>query len=299
MPLTALALVLVAAVAHAVWNIVAAKSSGSGVVFLWWGAVVSAALWAIAIPFTGGIGTASLGSFAFGVGVSGLIHLAYMLVLQRGYAKGEVSTVYATARGSGPMLTVLVSIALFGERPGLWALLGVVLVIAGVVSFGLIGRSRSASAVRYQGGSARRGLDPALVYGLLTGVAIAGYTVWDVHVVNSYGVAPVAFMVGTCIAQAFLFGALLLRRPAPLERIRDEFRTNWRRVLVFGVLSPLSYILVLTAATIAPLSLVAPMREVSVVLVGLYGVVVYRENKPVLRIIAALVVVIGVVLLGA
>lgn len=305
MPTTALVLVLVAAVAHAAWNIVAAKSSASGVVFLWWGAVVSAAIWAIAIPFTGGIGTGSLASFAFGVGVSGLIHLAYMLVLQRGYAKGELSTVYATARGSGPMLTVLVSILMFGERPGVAALAGVCMVIAGVVAFGLIGRRRSTGAMGATGAIARGGrpvhsrwIDPALLYGLLTGVAIAGYTVWDVHVVNSFGAAPVAFMVGTCVAQAVLFGVLVARTPRPIGRLTSEFRVNWRRILVFGVLSPLSYILVLTAATMAPLSLVAPMREVSVVLVGLWGAFMYRENSPALRLGAAAVVVAGVILIG-
>ena len=340
---TALVLVLAAAVAHALWNIVAARSSGSGVPFLFWGAVVSAAIWVFAIPATGGLGTASLGHLALGVGVSGLLHVAYMLVLQRGYAAGEISTVYATARGSGPVLTVLVSVLLFGERPGLLSLGGVVLVIAGVVAFGVIGMRASASKAEgaaMQRTRAARGsrIDPAILFGLLMGVAIAIYTVWDVHTVNGFGAAPVAFMVGTSLAQAVLFGVMLLtgagagagaaggRRPGSPRALaaaategaaevrggtgrgrsahqlgsvlRSEFRANWRSIVVFAVLSPLSYVLVLTATTLAPLSLVAPMREVSVVLVGLYGAIRYRESNPGLRLTAAVVVVAGVALIG-
>ena len=292
MPLSALVLVLVAAVAHAAWNIVAARSTGSGLLFLWWGQLASALLWAAAIPFTGGLGTGSLGTIALGIGASAVLHLGYMLVLQRGYASGELSTVYATARGSGPMLTVLVSLMFFGEHPSLIAILGVLLVVTGVVSFGLIGR-------RQAGGIAgRRLVDPAIVYGLLTGVAIASYTVWDVFVVNALGAAPVSFFVGSSIGQVILLSGLLARQQQPIVRLRREFAAHWRAMLTFGILSPLSYVLVLTAATMAPLSLVAPLREVSVVLVGLYGVFVYRESQPVMRLASAAVVVLGAALLA-
>lgn len=300
MSATALGLVLAAAVAHAAWNILAAKSSRSGIPFLFWGAVVSVAVWAIAIPFTGGFGDAGLGLFVLAVVVSGLLHVLYMLVLQRGYRAGDLSTVYATARGSGPVLTVIVSILLLGERPTPLSLAGVALVVVGVTAFGLIGR-RGRPAVR-SGGEARRRWDPSIVFGLLTGVAIATYTVWDVSMVNSLGLAPVAFMVGTSAAEAVIFGGMLgadgLRGGSPARRLRGELRTNWRSLLAFGVMSPLSYILVLTAATIAPLSLVAPMRETSVVLVGLYGVIRYRESNPALRLTAAVTVVAGVTLIG-
>lgn len=307
MTFAAFGLVLVAAVTHSVWNILAAKSSGSGIPFLLWGAVFSTALWSIAIPFTGGFGAVGLGSFLLAVAVSGMLHVGYMLVLQRGYRAGELSTVYATARGSGPVLTVLASILVFGERPGPLALAGVALVIAGVVAFGLISRSGTMRvlpvATHRASGLARfRRLDPAIGYGLLTGVAIAAYTLWDVHTVNSFAISPVAFMVGTSAVQAVIFAGLLGgdRRAgaAPARRVLAELRGNWRGLIAFGVLSPLSYILVLTAATLAPLSLVAPIREVSVVLIGLYGVFRFRESRPVLRLSAAAVVVCGVVLIG-
>lgn len=290
MPVLAVTLALAAAVAHAAWNIVAHGSSRSGVPFLWWGAVLSAGIWAFAVPLTGGIGRADIAGLLVGIAVSGALHVVYMLVLQRGYASGDLSTVYATARGTGPLLTVLIAMGLLGERPGLLALLGVALVVGGVVAFGIIGRAPVRQGVR--------GADPALVYGLLTGAAIAVYTVWDAYVVTGIGVAPVAFMVGCCAVEVLFFTALLLRRGGTAVRLRGELRRDWRRLLAFGVLSPLSYVLALTAVTMAPVSLVAPVREASVVLVGLYGVIRHRESRPVLRVAAAAVVLLGVLLIG-
>ncbi|MEB4614808.1 hypothetical protein OOT08_09175, partial [Leucobacter sp. M11] len=118
MSTTALLLVLAAAVAHALWNVIAHGSSKSGLPFLWWGAVASATIWSVAIPMTGGLGTGTVRSFLVGAGVSALMHVGYMLLLQRGYARGDLSTVYATARGTGPILTVVIAVLLLGERPG-------------------------------------------------------------------------------------------------------------------------------------------------------------------------------------
>ena len=75
-------------------------------------------------------------------------------------------------------------------------------------------------------------------------------------------------------------------------------RAQWPRLLAFGVLSPLSYILVLTAITIAPVALVAPLREVSVVMVSLFGAFVLREGTPGRRLAASAAVVGGIVLLA-
>ena len=89
----AIALVLTAAVAHAAWNILAHGASRQGLVFLWAGSVVSTVLWLPVVPFTGGIGTDDLTGFLLGIAVSAVLHVAYMLVLQRGYRFGRLSTV--------------------------------------------------------------------------------------------------------------------------------------------------------------------------------------------------------------
>lgn len=258
----------------------------AGAPFLWWGAVASTVVWIGAVPFSGGLGADDLWSFALGVVVSSVLHVGYMAVLQRGYREGNLSTVYATARGTGPFLSVIVAVLLLGERPSLVALVGVAAVIVGVVAIGLVDRGRGAGARR---------LDPGIVFGLLTGVAIAVYTIWDAHAVRTWNLSPVAFMVGTTLLQIPFYSIAVRRR---WSAVRALGRTQWRRILAFGILSPLSYILVLTAIQIAPVALVAPLREVSVVLVSLFGVFVLRESRPAWRIAASLVVVAGIVLLA-
>jgi drug/metabolite transporter (DMT)-like permease len=282
----AFVLVFGAAIAHAAWNIVAHGVSRAGSPFLWWGAVGSTLVWIGVVPFTGGLGADDLGSFALGVTVSAVLHVAYMTVLQRGYREGNLSTVYATARGTGPFLSVIVAVPLLGERPSVVALIGVAAVIVGVVAIGLVDRGT---------GSRSRRIDPGILFGLLTGVAIAVYTIWDAHAVRTWNLAPVAFMVGTTLLQVPFYSFAVRRRWGAVWALG---RAQWRRILAFGVLSPLSYILVLTAIQIAPVALVAPLREVSVVLVSLFGVFVLRESRPGWRIAASLVVVAGIVLLA-
>ncbi|MDR6142718.1 drug/metabolite transporter (DMT)-like permease [Microbacterium foliorum] len=283
----AFALVIAAAITHAAWNIVAHGVSRAGMPFLWWGAVGGTAVWIGVIPFTGGLGTDDLLAFLLGVGVSGVLHVAYMAVLQRGYREGNLSTVYATARGTGPFLSVIVAILLFGERPSVIALVGVAAIIVGVVAIGLVDRGRA----EHQG----RSLDLGLVFGLLTGVAIAIYTIWDAHAVRTWNLSPVAFMVGTMLLEIPFYSFGVRGRWAA---VRTLGRTQWRRIVAFSILSPLSYILVLTAIQIAPVALVAPLREVSVVLVSLFGVFALKESRPGWRLAASAVVAGGIVLLA-
>ncbi|MFF2372455.1 EamA family transporter [Agromyces sp. NPDC058110] len=305
---TALALVLSAAVCHAAWNVLAHGVSRIGVPFLWWGALSATVLWLPVVPLTGGLGQADPVATAVGVGVSALVHCAYMLVLQRGYASGRLSTVYATARGTGPALTVVVAVALLGERPSPVAIAGVAVILAGIVAIGCLDRARGASTAaagttatatspnRIGRGLAMLGrLDPAIGWGLVTGVAIAAYTVWDAHAVREWSIPPVAYMVGCTLVEIPMYAAVLGRRRTELAAVA---RRHWPRILLFGALSPLSYILVLVAITMAPVALVAPMREVSVVLVSLFGALVLREGRAGWRLAASAVVVGGIALLA-
>ena len=287
MPTLALVLVFSAAVAHAAWNIIAHGVSRAGIPFLWCGVVAGSVIWAAVIPFTGGMGEGEWGGFLLGVGVSGVLHVAYMLVLQHGYRVGNLSTVYATARGSGPFLAVIAAMLLLGERPTVWALIGVLAIIGGVVALGLVDRPPR--------GHRGRGPDPSIVFGLLTGVAIATYTIWDTHAVREWSLAPVPFMVGTSLMEVVIYSFLLRGRWAITMAFAGR---EWRRIVAFGFLSPLSYILILSAVTMAPVALVAPLREVSVVLVSLFGVFVLKDTKPGWRLGASGIVVAGIVLLA-
>ena len=280
-----LVLILVGALAHSTWNLVVKRSAVSGPTFVWLTAVGAAI---ILIPI--GVVVALLEppswpALALAAFVSGILHVGYFLSLQAGYRAGDVGVVYPLARGTGPLLSVVFAIVLFGERPGALGLIGAAAVIAGVVIIGLGGG-------RANWRSARAGV----IWGLTIGVIIAAYTLWDAHAVTALAISPVLLNAGTSTMEAVLMTPIAVRR---WSAVRAVLRDHWRDVLAVAVLSPLSYILILSAMQLAPVSLVAPAREISVVFVALAGWLLFREPHPVARLGGAVVVVAGVALLAA
>jgi drug/metabolite transporter (DMT)-like permease len=206
---------------------------------------------------------------------SGLLHVGYYTFLQRGYRYGDLSVVYPLARGSGPVLSVAGAILFLGERPSPLGLAGGALIVAAVMVLAL--------------GGSRAGIGDAL----MTGAFIAAYTVWDAHAVGPLDQPPVAYFVGAELIRAALL--------APLAA-RDDIGATWRRdrraILGVAALSPLAYVLVLFALTRAPISLVAPVRESSVVLGALLGARVLGEGDLLKRILAAGAIAAGIVALA-
>lgn len=279
------ALVAVAALAHATWNITMKRVGASGPHFLWLTFVVGAAVFA---PF--GVwslindGTNLLQWMPLAA-VSGLLQVGYFLVLQRGYRLGDVSVVYPLARGTGPLLSVIFAIILLGERPGPLALVGALVVVVGVVVIGLAGN-------RLATGNTRAGI----LYGLGIGVVIATYTLWDSASVTAWGMPVTGLYWGSVLLQAVVLAPVALRQRGTLVETTTKL---WVPAVVVGVLAPLAYILILFAVQLAPVSIIAPAREVSVVLVGLAGWLIFREPHPIQRLIGAGIVLTGVGLLAA
>lgn len=277
-------LVAGAALAHATWNIAVKRAGTSGAGFIWSGIVVGAIVFA---PF----GIASLVAEGSNLltwlplaAVSGVLQVAYFLLLQRGYRLGDVSIVYPLARGSGPLLSVIFAVVLLGERPSWIALLGAGIVIAGVMVIGFAG-----------GLSAARDNRAGILYGLLVGVLIAIYTLWDASAVTLHDMPPVGLYWGSIVFQLLLLAGPAIRRWPQTVRTA---RQHWIAVLLFGILSPLAYILILMAIQLAPVSIVAPAREISVVLVGIAGWLLFAEPHPAQRLAGAAVVLVGVALLA-
>ena len=278
-----LALVAAGALAHASWNITIKRAGTSGAGFLWLTFAVGAVVFA---PFgvhslvAGGVDPGRWLFFAAG---SGLLQVGYFLLLQKGYSVGDVSVVYPLARGTGPLLSVLLAVVLLGERPGAVALTGAAVVVAGVVTIGLAGGRASAGARL-----------PGVLFGLGIGVVIAAYTLWDATAVTSGGLPVVGLYWGSLMVQTVVLAPWALREGALGARLR----AHPLAVPVVGVLAPLAYILVLLAIQMAPVSLVAPAREVSVVVVSIVGWLWLREPHPAQRLAGAAVVLAGVGLLS-
>jgi drug/metabolite transporter (DMT)-like permease len=221
-----------------------------------------------------------------GIGGTAVLHLGYFVLLQRGYRIGDFSVVYPLARSTGPALSSVGAILLFGERPSLLAVSGMVLIIVGVFTLSargdhIVSRSLSPSWV--------------LRYGLLTGVFIAMYTLWDARSVRLLGVPPLLLDWGSNV------GRVLLLLPFA-GSWRDEVTFHWREhrleVAAVAILGTFAYILVLSAMKFTPVSYVAPARETSILIGTLMGMRFLSEGGGMRRIVAALMMVAGVVALA-
>jgi drug/metabolite transporter (DMT)-like permease len=271
----AIALVLTAAVAHAGWNLFAKQVPEGGVLFAWFAAATGAVLvlpFAVVVVLQDGLPAVSWLAF----GVSSVLHLGYFVLLQRGYRIGDLSVVYPLARGTGPLLTVITAVWFLHERPGVAALLGAAAVVAGVLVIGGLGAGNG-----WAGGG----------YGLATGALIATYTLWDANAVTALAVSPLVLMGGSGVVQAALLTPYALTR-------RPEVAALWRahrlQILGVAVLSPLAYVLVLFAMRLAPVSLVAPARELSIVVGSLGAWLLLGEPHPVRRLSGSVIVLAGV-----
>lgn len=278
------ALVAGAALAHAAWNVAIKRAGTSGATFLWIAFVIGAIAFApfgIASLVEAGVSLAPLLVLAT---VSGLIQVLYFSVLQRGYRLGDVSVVYPLARGTGPLLSVVLAVVVLGERPSLIGLVGASTVVIGVVVIGLAGGREKFAGNR-----------TGVLYGLLVGVIIALFTLWDATAVIEFGMPPVGYYWLSVVVQAIAFAVPALLKPSVTAATA---RAHWRAAVIVGVLGPLAYMLILTAFQLAPVSLVAPAREVSVVLVGLAGWLLFKEPNPVQRLVGAVIVLLGVGMLA-
>jgi drug/metabolite transporter (DMT)-like permease len=179
--------------------------------------------------------------------ISGLLECAYFHTLSAAYRRGDVSSVYPVARGTAPVLAGLAGLLLLRERLTPPQLAGVAVLLAGI----WLARPPAAS---------RRALVPALA----TGVLIAAYSTVDRLGVRT---GP-AWLYGWAL---FAFTSLCMlpwARPGPA-----------REAAPVGLLTVAAYGLTLAALALAPLALVAPLRESGVVLVAVWGVLRLRERE--------------------
>lgn len=222
---------------------------------------------------------------------SAILHVVYFIVLLRGYRKADLTVVYPLARGSGPLLSSLVAITLLGEQISALGLAGIASVVVGV--FLIAGGPRLWRAAHDPLHQQR--LRKGMFYGLLTGVFIASYTVVDGYAVKVMLLSPILLdYVGNFVRIGLLLPAVLRDRPAA----RALWRRQRRHAFTVGLLSPVSYVLVLYALQTAPLSHVAPAREVSMLFAALIGGHLLGEGDRAARLLGAACIAVGVVCLG-
>lgn len=283
MPVLALALLLSAAVGHATWNYVA-KGARNDLAFTFLLVVASEVVY---LPVALGvflwmrpeIGWQAL----LWVSISGTFHITYYYLLTQGYRVGDLSLVYPLARGTGPALATVGAIVIYGERPGPIALLGTALVVTGIVVM-------TWSSADRRGGDVGR----SIVFALATGAVIASYTLWDKKGVSI--LTPVLYSYGIDGARVIITAPFALATPDARRSLAAAWHNTAQRnaAIVIGILSPAAYILVLIALSLAPVTYVAPAREISILFGAIIGWRLLSESDPRRRMLGAAAIVAGI-----
>ena len=269
MPTSALGLALAAAVIHALWNVLLARARDVQAAT----AVALIVAEVVSLPLTIAVWRVDRAVIPFLI-AGGALQLLYFVLLARGYRLAELTVVYPIARGTAPVIVLLIGALALGRSSSARQVLGVILVAAGVL------------LVR----GARRG--PGVPYGLLIACTIAGYTLVDKSGVRHAGAIP--YLELEMLVPAVLY-ATAVARGKGIGALRNAW--GWQSV-VAGIASFGAYGLVLLALQRAPAAPVAAVRETSVVIAALLARRLLHEAVGLPRIAGSVAVAGGIVLLS-
>lgn len=268
MPIRAFLLILFGATAHATWNFLA-KRFAENKQLIWFASVLETLM---LIPFVVWISTAqgfpaSLMALLFLL-ATGVLHLLYTECLVRGYRAGDFTVVYPLARGSAPLLSFAGAVVFLHERTSATAVLGALLISLGIVLASGVATSMHKATSRV-----------SLMWGIGTGLTIACYTIVDAYSVTKLMIAPLLVEYAETSFRALVLSGKAWNQRATL---RAEASQCWFAALFIALLFPASYIAALSAMKLAPVSHVAPVREMSM-MIGMYLGVRFLQEKHVMR----------------
>jgi drug/metabolite transporter (DMT)-like permease len=276
----AVALSLAAAGVHATWNALV-KVSGDPIAIFERATIVAAAVATIAVvPGWLVLGRPGFSGEAAALClVSATLETVYLWLLSTAYRRGDLSAVYPIARGSAPLISVAVGLLLIGERLAPIQFVGVGLLLAGILAV-TVSQSHGRATL------------PAL----LTGVAIASYTSVDRIGVRLMSPWLYAWLLFVLMAIELVISIRIANWARPVAEVESP---SWSRTGLIGAGMWLGYLLVLWALSLAPLAVVAPVRETSVVAVAVWGVWRLRErDRAAVKLSGAFATLAGVTLLA-
>lgn len=212
-----------------------------------------------------------------------VIHLFYFASLIESYRTGDLGQVYPIARGSSPLMTAAATTFIVGEKLSLVGWAGIVALVVGVF------------LLSARGGRELTRIDRRAVgFSLLTALTICTYSVVD-GIGARLAKNPNGYSLWLFVGIAFVMVPYALWRDG--RDVIPVMRQYWRRGFAGGALQVLSYGTVLWAMTLAPIAIVATLRETSVLFGAVIAVVVLKEPLRAVRIAAALLIVAGLVLI--
>lgn len=279
MQLFVVGVVLLAALIHAAWN--ALVKTGSDIVLTTALVTTAAACFAaVALPFLPPPAAASWPYIAGSV----VLQFAYYTLLVRAYASGDMSHTYPIMRGAAPLIVAALSASLVGEPLNVARWLGIAMVCGGVLGLAI---HRSAQATPHHAATA---------YALANACTIASYTLVDgLGVRKSQAPLSYTLWLFLLIGCVRLLWTCLWRRRELFEYLRQR----WWQGFAGGAGTVSAYGLALWAMTVAPVALVAALRETSILFATVMSALVLKERVTVMRIACALLIAAGAATLAA
>jgi drug/metabolite transporter (DMT)-like permease len=271
--------VLAAAACHAGWNALL-KLKLEPVVAT---ALVACASGAVAVPAVLWAGVPNMAAWPYLCG-STLVHIAYYLALAEAYRGADLGQVYPIARGSAPLMTATISTLWLHEPIGLYGWLGVTALAAGILLLALKG-ARASHKVNAR----------SVGFALLTSLTITTYTLID-GLGARVSAAPLAYTAWLFLLSGGAMAAYGVKLIGP-RRLLPELAANWPVAVGGATLSTAAYAIAIWAMTIAPIAVVAALRETSVLFAALLSTLLLREPLIAARIAAALLVLAGAAML--
>ncbi|MEO3428602.1 DMT family transporter [Pelagibius sp. CAU 1746] len=272
----AVALVLSAAVLHATWNAIVKGTRARALVL----AAVAGTHGTVGLIMLLWFETPQPASWPY-IAASATTHYGYYYFLSMAYKWGDLSRVYPISRGIAPLLVSLGALIFAGEQLSAFGWGGVALVSLGICLLAFFSKGPSVPDPR------------STLAAVATGLIIASYSVIDGIGVR-LSASPFGY-IGWLFFTEFLVTLFVLVRLKP--RLTPEVRATLRVGYLGGLCAVAAYALVIYANTLAPLGMVSALRESSVIIAALFGVVIFRERPWISRLAAAVTVGAGVLVL--
>ncbi len=282
MPPDALALVLVAAILHAGWNLLL-KQAKDKQVFLWWALLIGTVCFAAV--FFSQLALPSL-IWPYVVG-SAIMETGYFITLTWAYTIDDFSLIYPIARGAAPVLLVLWTTLFLGEPPRPTGFIGIGFLVGGLI---VVGSSSIWTHLLHAKFSAR-----GIIAALIAALCISLYTTIDGAAARLVAPAPYTVLV-LGLSAMLLLPFVLLRYGQRL--LFSTLRSDWLHIFLVGIVMLLTYILVLHAYAISRVSYAGSVREVSIVFAALLGWRLLGERFGLARIVGAILISGGILIIA-
>jgi len=283
----AFTLIIISAVMHALWNLLV-KRSRHKTVFIWWMFVASGGLFTIILPFLPGSFCRPNMHTLLMVSLGAVCFVLYHLFNGRAYRGGDMSVVYPLCQTS--MIYVPIwGMTLLGERLSVAGICGVLLVVFGTYSVQMQ-RLTLGEMVR----PFRNLRTPSVRDALAAGFIYSIGSIAEKSGVRNYSPLYFTYLL---VLIMFLLMSFNIFRPKYRPLIGEELREHWRLILISGPIMMASFLTFRYGLNLSPVSYAVPVRQVSIVIGVLIGIIFLRESFGRIRLLSALFIMAGAALI--